>query len=221
MQLEPSETCASEMHDIDMFVEEDQASDTELEKDRKIDFIEAAQRMGLLAEQSEKTNTRSVDENEVDDLRNLLIGLTMINTGNKLLASGTEKIREIVTRVPSLHKLSILLGSIQTADPQLLSLANAESKLPVTGGRSCPKYLKPRKVDGKFACRICPAIYGSWTGCDSHIRANHSHVKYGPCRKCLKFVTPNYDSFRGHEKICTGVNNDSLSPHVKDIKDEN
>lgn len=194
------------MQEITCFEEdqcsEDQASEDELEKDKQVDFIEAAKSVGLLAFPQD-TKTQDIDTKETEDLKNILYGLTMINTGHKLVALGSEKIRDVIARIPSLQKLSMLLGFIQNTDPNMLAAAKADSKLPVTSGRCMPKYLTPEGLDGKkFRCKVCKEIFGSWTGCDSHIRSMHSHVKYGPCRKCNVFVSCNYDSFRRHEKSC-------------------
>lgn len=206
LQLEPTDF--EEMHgvDIDFEASEDADSEEEREKDKATDFIDAAHDMGILGEPSDPSNTLKIDDKEANDLKDLLISLTMINTANKLLASGTEKLRDIITRVPSLQKMSILLGSIQHTDPDLLALANLRSKTPVSSGRSMPKYLRPHQSEGgKFKCVICQIIFGSWTGCDSHIRSTHTHIKYGPCRKCNDYSNTNYDSFKKHEKNCEVV----------------
>lgn len=153
------------------------------------------------------------DEKETEDLKNVLYGLTMIDTGHKLLASGSEKIRNVIARMASLEKLATLLGSIQNTDANLLSVAKSQSKIPVTSGRCLPMYLRPEGLGGtKFRCRVCTRIFGSWTGCDSHIRSTHSHVKYGPCRKCTIFVSCNYDSFKRHEATCDDVSFKTENP---------
>lgn len=184
---------------------EDQASEDELEKDKQIDFIDAAKSVGLFAFPQDMS-TQDIDKKEAEDLKDILYGLTMISTGHKLVASGSDKIRNVIARIPSLQKLSLLLGSIQSTDPNLLAEANRDSKMPFTSGRCLPKYFKPEGLDGKkFRCKICKEIFGSWTGCDSHIRSMHSHIKYGPCRNCYVFVHCNYDVFRRHEKDCLAL----------------
>lgn len=57
---------------------------------------------------------------------------------------------------------------------------------------------------GKFAfnCDHCGLSFRSWSGCDSHIRKDHTFQKIGPCQKCKAFSTFNSDSFRKHVKEC-------------------
>lgn len=183
-----------------MSFESDSDSTDEREEDKKLDFIDCANRMGLLAAPAD-ANT-NIMESEAGDLKQLLIALTNIDMGHKLVSSGTEKIRDIIACSPSLEKLSLLLGCVQQTDPNLLALVKKESEIPLTGGASVPDYLKPKKVDGKYLCKVCNITVRSWAGCDSHIRRAHTNIKYGPCRKCRTFFSTNYDSFRNHEKKC-------------------
>lgn len=199
VQLQPDE-----MFDDDCFGTEasdaSDASDEERAEDEKTDHMDVLYELGCLAPPPQNAIQHVVEDEK--HLRDLLVGLSMINQGNKLTAAGSEKVRQVVLHMPSLHKLSSLLGSVQSTDASLLSTAKHQSKIPNTHGTSVPIFYKPRKVENRFHCRICSEKFGSWTGCDSHIRSTHTHIKYGPCRSCCKFVSSNYDAFRKHEKTC-------------------
>ena len=62
---------------------------------------------------------------------------------------------------------------------------------------------KLEKPKQKFVCRECGSTYGSWGGCNAHIRKTHTLQIYGPCDVC-KFETYNQDSYRHHAKRCEG-----------------
>ena len=149
-------------------------------------------------------------QEEQDTIKDLLFGLSLAEKGHQLLAKGCTKIRNAIFRMPSLHKLSGLLEIIKTTDPDLVVAANKTSKLPQTQSNSLPSIYKPKLVNleedtksksRQFRCRICERDFGSYVGCDSHIRREHTGIKYGPCPKC-SFTSTAYDSFNRHLIKC-------------------
>ena len=152
---------------------------------------------------------QTVDKDDANTIKNLLHGLTLAEKGHEMIAKGCSRIKTAVIQMPSLHKLGTILNDIKTTDPNIVLAANARSKLPQTQLHSLPSFYRPQgvKTDGKnrFRCAICEAEFGSWVGCDSHIRANHTHIKYGPCTFC-SFTTTAYDSFQRHLSKCGGSN---------------
>lgn len=96
------------------------------------------------------------------------------------------------------QKALSLLPSVQQDDV-------SEIRFKATSG--CKKNITPvrvPKIAGKtrFTCELCGNMFGSWGGCDSHIRREHTFDKYGPCDACKRFSTFNWDSWRTHTKHC-------------------
>ena len=190
--------------------------------DDPITFTEALAALGCLApptdarcSENENVTTNSQDEKEA--LCQLLHGLSLAQKGHEMLASGCERIKTVIARQPSLHKLSGLLQLVKNTDPNLLKAARNNSKVPQTlSSSSIPDIYKPLKVDKSFKCRICDYAAGSWTGCDSHIRKVHTNIMYGTCPKCNVYQSSSYDCYKRHiEKCSPSGNPETDSPAVK------
>ena len=181
--------------DLDFLTDgEDEVDDTS--------HLQVLRTLNILGEVSPR---QTIDKVEADTIRNLLHGLTLAEKGHEMIAKGCSRIKTAVVQMPSLHRLGSILNDIKTTDPNIVLAANARSKLPQTQLRSLPSLYRPQsiKTDGKnrFRCAICETEFGSWVGCDSHIRAQHTHIKYGPCSFC-SFTTTAYDSFQRHLAKC-------------------
>ena len=169
------------------------------------DLIATLQDEGLLG------SSRSADllqnSDDVATLKLLLHGLTLSQKGHALLSKGCEQIKTAIIGNPSLHKIGALLEIINVTDPSLVAQATSRAKIPQTAQSSKPACYKPLKIThgefkGQYRCRICSHCFGSYVGCDSHIRKTHSGVKYGPCPACQQFTTTCLDSWRKHKRVC-------------------
>ena len=180
-----------DLDDLEMLTDGEDEEDTTT-------FTEVLRDLGVLG-QIEPTKYQPDD---IEMIRTLLHGLTLAQKGHEMLAKGCSEIKTVVARAPSMHKLQGLIEVIKSTDPSLVEAARASTLLPQTGKLSKPQLYKPQKVGKAYQCRVCQENFGSWTGCDSHIRAKHTNVQYGPCRYCHAFSTPAYDSFKRHEAAC-------------------
>ena len=171
------------------------------------DLVSILQEEGVLGFLPSRSDNQ-IEPKDTKTLTFLLHGLTLAEKGHQLIAKACSAIKSAIARNPELYKLSALLEMIKTTDPSLVSGATARSKFKQSvQGESKSDAFKPRKItsgekEGKFQCRICEVVKNSWVGCDSHIRKNHSHVFYGPCRFCNEFTSPAYDSLRKHQAKC-------------------
>ena len=179
-------------------------TDGEEDSDNSV-YMDVLQQLNILG----VVKREEMNPEDVEILKDLLHGLTLAEKGRTMTAKGCIKVKKAIAKVPSLHKLSTLLDVIQTHDPDLIVAANKSARLPQTQKVSLPDFYKPKKVkvDGKpiFQCRICSEKFGSWVGCDSHIRKCHTNIQYGPCRFCNKFTSSAYDYFKRHEVQCSAV----------------
>ncbi len=180
-----------DLDDLEMLTDGEEEHDTPT-------FTETLQQLGLLGQ----LHPNKFEPDDIESVKALLHGLTLAQKGHEMLAKGCHEIKQVIARVPSIHKLQGLLEVIKSTDPSLVEAARVASELPQTGKLSKSTMYKPKRVDSKFVCRICGIQKGSWVGCDSHIRDRHSNIAYGPCRTCKKFTTTAYDTFKRHQKKC-------------------
>ena len=172
------------------------------------DLIATLQDEGLLG------SSRSADllqnSDDVATLKLLLHGLTLSQKGHALLSKGCEQIKAAIVKCPSLHKIGGLVEMIKSTDPNLVAKATPKNKIPQVFETSKPDLYKPLKYRAgkgesvstfRYRCRICSLHFGSYQGCDSHIRKEHTKLKYGPCPRC-EFTTTNLDSWRKHQSAC-------------------
>ena len=163
-------------------------------------FTETLQQLGMLGSIEEK----KFQPDDIKTIQSLLHGLTLAQQGHEMLAKGCEQIKQVVARVPSVHKLQGLLQVIKSTDPSLVEAARGRSKMPQTGKVAQIKLYRPKSIakSNSYQCRVCDQTFGLWVGCDSHIRAVHTNIQYGPCRGCHSFTSTAYDTFKRHEAKC-------------------
>ena len=191
-----------EKRDMEVTVEDldsdEYLTDGEEERDTS-SYFDILQELNILGTVEKETAT----DEDLAIVKDLLHGLTLAEKGHDMLSKGCAKIKSVIIKMPSLHKLGNLLEIVKTSDPSLVLRARANSKLPQTGQVPFPSLYKPKKTpDDGYLCKVCETMFGSWVGCDSHIRSQHTHVLYGPCQHCDLFTTSAHDSFKKHVKNC-------------------
>ena len=63
-----------------------------------------------------------------------------------------------------------------------------------------PQGVMMQKANLHSSAQCAMNIYLNWVKCDSHIRATHSCIAYGPCPMCMTWSTFNRDSWHLHTK---------------------
>ena len=117
---------------------------------------------------------------------------------------GLNILRELIGRNPSITPL------MKVMQPFCGVTIPGTSVCPPTG-TGIPQVVVPGKLrlgpkklgPSKFQCRECGKLHSSWSGCDTHMRREHSLVFYGPCPNCT-WSTASKDGYRKHVDKCNG-----------------
>ena len=143
-----------------------------------------------------------VEPQEKPILTKLLLALAMSKRSHELAKRSVELIEEILMKNPSLKGLSRLLSLAENYSPESIEEAKIKTKYPQSFSASRNKEYSPKTIaKGEHGCRQCSFVAKTWSGADSHIRQEHSHIFYGPCPSC-DFKSPNQDVFRRHLLGC-------------------
>lgn len=179
------------------FYQEDISSDSEEGKDLVEIYLEAGLKI------DDKDEVRPDIKNEDKPLLlNLLTAFTAAEKGHHLLAASAKLAASVVSKSMDLERLSELFRSVEIFDRQAVQRARTQAK-EENVSLSLKRQFRPKIVDkNTYECRICSDSFGSYTGCDSHIRAKHSNIMYGPCCKECSFTSFNRDSYKRHKSNC-------------------
>lgn len=169
-------------------------SDGEDEEDNT-DIVAEMKRLDMFGTTSTKQQSSTITN---------LLPQQKLNVAMKYLCKAAE-LQKRANQI--IHDVSINLNPQEIHEniyPFHMKQTNSKFPQNVMPAVTCSFIPKKCSKMGKtwFFCKICDVKTPSWSGCDSHIRKIHSHLKYGPCNSCKKFTSYNIDSFRGHIKRC-------------------
>ena len=140
-------------------------------------------------------------------------GLRDLSKAAKFTYRGYEKISSCLRTQPNLNTLI----SLNHAEENLSPGRTRQQRFPQTWmtGEQVPSLLgahesgvkkTPKRITknghSRFVCPFCDLEGGSWCGSDSHIRSEHTKIRYGPCTVCKVFTTTNQGSYRKHHRRC-------------------
>lgn len=135
-------------------------------------------------------------------VRKMLLGLAYARKGHEFLAQSAKHIHQAIAEatcpMENLDQLVKVTAKVRAYKyPQTY---HAELKDP----KKIPERVIVDKSSTKckFKCRQCGDLFGSWTGCDAHIRRQHTGQTYGPCPCTKEYETHNLDLYKRHLKKC-------------------
>lgn len=164
-------------------------------------YKEACQAAGLKSELKEEDMKESTEKDNIL-LRKILLSFAASKKAFELYAASHNLMQEVVMAAPELRRLENIFQTFQFYNSKPVLNMRLHTKYPQSSTSVFNKEYSPRRIGKQFKCRVCERMFGSWTGCDSHIRQSHSHIYYGPCSKNCSFKSANIDSFRRHQQKC-------------------
>lgn len=154
--------------------------------------------LGLFAGKSVASAEDISQAAEKSDIRKMTYAMQLVSKAARMQAKGLDIIASVVGRRPTLEPLSRILLPYRDFSVQEHAIQSVKTEQNIVSAAIHPK----RTSDNKYKCSLCGDVWGSWSGCQSHIMRSHTHLEYGPCEKCHKFVTTNSDSYNVHTANC-------------------
>ena len=171
------------------------------------DVLEAYEEMGLFAGPVKTLSAQDIrDVDERRCVRHLTKAMGVLSKAARIQSQALNVIKGVLEDKPSLALLAHILQLYSNFE--VVNLAPG-ARVQKPGSHKTQVfqpglYAHPVRKGKKFCCPLCPKEFGSWSGCDSHIRKEHSKMHYGPCPNC-QFITTNTDSYTSHLEKCMGV----------------
>ena len=145
-------------------------------------------------------NQTNVSDDHRPTLVRVLSALSAAQKGHELLSQSCQMLQAVLLNTPDLEVLKTIFKHSEDYDRTAFMRAKARTKYCQKPVFRNLEHVALKLASGKFKCRLCHDTFGSWSGCDSHIRSAHSRIFYGPCP--CGHTSSNIDSFRRHSVKC-------------------
>ena len=181
----------------------------------ELDTLEFLEDLGVGSDVSTPPSAEQAEKAlEKRDQRRMARAFLRASKAMRVLARENKAVSEIIARRPGLRSLAEMMAGLGPSP--FTALQSPAAPVPVHMPSSARFQLlqqvsqkgiipaAPKKdKSGQYPCRMpgCDTVSLSWSGADSHMRAVHTQMAYGPCNGCgqCKF---NRDSFKRHQKNC-------------------